>query len=83
MKKTCAVCDASYETEDTRDWKQHWHPEPQSGPMRAAWLASGLEWAEYVSRFLYQLAFCYKLGFSNCDDEDVEHERERPSTEER
>ena len=61
--RLCAMCDTWY---DERDWIQnriHQHPEPQSGPIRMAWLNSkldyetwirttdeGKKWLDYVSK---------------------------------
>lgn len=44
----CATCDDWYD-EHGPDAAVHRHPEPQSGPYRDAWGASGLEYADWVS----------------------------------
>lgn len=45
----CPMCDEWYDPEGERA-AMHLHPEPQSGPERDAWIASGLDyetWREY------------------------------------
>jgi len=50
MKTICGLCDGVYDTAHADDVHAHQHPEPQSGPERTAWLASGLPWSEYERR---------------------------------
>ena len=38
--RLCPICDAWYDSTEPDETKEHQHPEPQSGPARAAWLAS-------------------------------------------
>lgn len=43
----CPVCDEWYEDDGPRA-VIHKHPEPQSGPMRAAWLLSRLPYERWI-----------------------------------
>lgn len=43
----CGLCDMAYDPEDPTEAAQHQHEEPQSGPYRAAWLASRLSYADW------------------------------------
>lgn len=46
-KQLCPLCDSIYDPEGP-EAAQHEHVEPQSGPYRTIWLASGLPYGEWV-----------------------------------
>jgi len=45
--RLCSVCDERYDPTGARA-AEHLHPEPQSGPPRDAWLASGLAYERWI-----------------------------------
>lgn len=47
-KRTCGLCDETYDANDTENVKRHQHPEPQSGAIRRLWLESNLPYDEWV-----------------------------------
>jgi hypothetical protein len=46
--RLCCTCDGWYDAHEPDEVKQHMHPEPQSGPPRAAWMASRLPYEAWV-----------------------------------
>jgi hypothetical protein len=46
--RQCGLCDEVYNVTDAEAVKRHEHPDPQSGPLRAAWLASGLPYERWI-----------------------------------
>lgn len=47
-RRRCALCDEWYDPNSERA-KVHEHPEPQSGPSRSAWFASGLPYERWIT----------------------------------
>lgn len=48
---TCGLCHTVYCPEDPHESAVHEHCEPQSGPLREAWLASTMPWGFFESEF--------------------------------
>ena len=53
-RSLCSTCDGWYTLDSA--W-MHLHAEPQSGPIRDAWLASRLSWDKFMARC--ERAFAY------------------------
>lgn len=59
IKHWCGLCDSSYLPSES--WV-HEHPEPQSGPLRDAWLASKLPYMEWLFKTSEGRAWLHEYG---------------------
>ena len=57
----CGLCDASYDADDPREAAMHEHFEPQSGPLRTAWMASKMPWG------FFEKSMTSLVSLSSCD----------------